>query len=368
MIDLSQEGYSHDGVLRLLCFPGGRRKESYRLDVLRNGIRVAEAEFTQCAITCDADSQVKHSAWMTLRDNGDIQWDTDFLRPVMMLETGGQVLEFPFIPLKPMTVRYSVRNGVAFREVEAYDETVLLQNNSIGHRLYIPKGSLYTAVIQEILRGVGFASIQIAASDAVFGTDREDWERDESIFDLVNQLLGEINYRSLTVNRSGALVSRKYTAPARDQVGIQYQADKSSVVLHRQETELDAFGRPNVFIGEVNNPDLDAVLEYTYVNDSPNSPTSTICTGRKNTAVKRWDNVQDQETLMGNVLRWAAEETARYKISTLYTAIMPHHEVWEVLSVETEGANGVFCESSWSIGNLSPGGSMNHVLRSVEYG
>jgi|GEM_PF-2259499 len=367
MIDLSQNGYTHEEVVGLLSFPHGSRRESYRMDVLRGGVKVTEAEYTRCGISCDYNSQVKYSATMTLRENALIDWHTDLLRPVMLLEAEGAVFSFPFIPLKPMTVKRSFRNGMALRQVEAYDETVLLQDNSIGRRLYIPAGKLYTAAIEEILRDVGFDSIKLAASDAAFGADREDWERGDSVFDIVNQLLGEMNYRSLTVGADGALTSCKYEAPSAGLVEIVYKADAHSVVLLEQDTELDAFGRANVFIGAVNNSQMEEALEYTYRNDSPNSPTSTVRTGRVNTAVKAWDNVADYETLVDNVRRWAGQETAGYEISTLQTAIMPHHGVREVMAVETKGISGVYWESAWSIDELRAGGTMTHELRSVGY-
>lgn len=368
MIDLAQNGYTHEQVLRLLHFPNGSRKERYRIDVLRGNTVVGQAEYTSCSITCDKDSQVKYSASITVREADWIDWHGDFLQPVMELEAMGQRFVFPFVPMKPMSVKCTVRGGMALRQVEAYDETVALQDNSIGRRLFIPKGSVYTAVLDGLLREVGFSRVQIDASSATVADDREDWEKDDSIFDIVNQLLGEIGYTSLTVDRDGVLVARKDLGYTGETVGISYREAGNSILLAERETELDAFGRPNVFIGEVNNPALEEPLSYTYINEDPQSPVSTIRTRKRNTAVRRWDNVASQEILADNVRRWAREETEAYEVSTLQTSIMPHHGVGELVTVEAGELQGVYQETGWSIDELRPGGTMSHSIRSVLYG
>lgn len=369
MIDLSQHGYSHEQVLRLLSSPDGVRSISYHMEVLRHGVRVRMLDYTKCAYDCNYLSQVKYSATIYAKDDPMVNWRTDFFRPVMVLHAAGRDFTYPFAPVKCSTVSNEVRSGVSGKRLEAYDESVILQDNSLGDTLLIPAGTLYVAAVESLIARTGLINTNIIPSNKAVSSNREDWEVDAFILTVANELLGEINYRSLEMGRDGVLTAYPYREPTVADAQIHYKADGESVILNDKDIEQDSYRRPNRFIGYAFNADMESPLRYEFVNDSPASPTSSINNGGYViTATRQYDSVADYDALVGNVQRWASEIEQSYEYVTMTTAIMPHHEVHEVIIVNAQGANNLHTEMGWSFDDFGRGGRMTHELRRVVYG
>lgn len=366
MIDLSMHGYSHEKVLDLVQSSRGLRNMQYRVDILADGVKVGELNYQSCTIECSGLGEVKYLARITCEKMG-YDYRTVTLQPVMFLEHGGHLFEFPFPPLMPVTVAERIEEGRTLQDIEAYDETVRIQENSIGEVLYIPKGSVYTAAIDDILRKAGFAKINIESSGLFMDTDREDWEESDYVLTIVNELLDEIGYLSLAVDRDGVLYSKKYEEPDVGRARIHYATGKNSVIHFSKQVENDGYKRPNRFIGIVFSDDMDEPWRYEYTNTDPAYPASVENLGYVITEVIKYNNIASYETLRDNVHRRASEAAASYEYATLSTAIMPHHGVREILTVQSEGVNGVYEEIGWRIDRFQPGGLMTHNLRKVIY-
>lgn len=369
MIDLSLHGYTHQQVLTMLSSPDGVCNVSYYIDVLRQGVRMRRLDYIKCTYDCNYFSEVKYSATIYAKDDPMINWRTDFFQPVMVLHAMGRDFEYRLTPLKCITPADEIRGGVAGKRLEAYDESVILQDNSLGDPLIIPAGTLYVAAVESIIARTGLINTNIAPSSKVITSNREDWTIDAFILTVANDLLGEINYRSLEMGRDGILTAYPYREPTVTDAQIRYKADGQSVILNDKDIEQDSYRRPNRFIGHVFNSDMDAPMRYEFMNDSPASPTSPINNGGYTiTAAKQYDSVADYETLVGNVQRWANEVEQSYEYVTMTTAIMPHHEVREILMIDAQGANNIYTETGWSFDNFGSGGHMTHELRRIIYG
>lgn len=368
MINLAQHGYTHRQVLDLLTAPDGVRNVSYRIDVLRQGVKVRSLDYTKCTYDCNYLSDVKYSATLYAKDDPMVNWRTDFVRPAMILHANGMDFEYTFPPLKCITPADEIRGGVASKRVEAFDESIILQENSLGDELVIPAGTLYVAAVEEIIGRTGLVNINIAPSNKTVTNQREDWTIDAHILTISNELLAEINYRSLEMGRDGILTAYPYIEPSIADALIHYRADGKSVVVNEKQIEQDSYRRPNRFIGYVYNADMDEPMRYSFLNDSPSSPTSTINNGGYIiTAIREYNSVADYDTLVGNVQRWASETDQSYEYTTMTTAIMPHHEVREILTVEAQGLSGVYTETAWSFDNFGSEGKMTHELRRITY-
>lgn len=369
MINLAQNGYTHDQALALLSAPDGIRKVTYKIDVVRQNVRIKSLDYTGLSYNCNYNSQIKYTGILTAKDDPMINWRTDFFRPVFTLHAKGLDFIYTLPPLKGVTVSDEIRQGVSSKRIEAYDESVMLQENSLGDPLVIPIGTAYTSAIESIIARTGFVNLNIEPSNKTIATQREDWTIDASILTVANTLLGEMNYRSLEMGRDGILSAYQYREPSIADAQIHYKADNKSVILNDKQIERDGYNKPNRFIGYVFNPDMSEPMRYEFVNESPASPTSPVNNGRYIiTATRQYDNVADYETLVGNVQRWASETEQSYEYVKMTTAIMPHHEVREILTASAQGVNDVYTETAWGFDNFGFGGKMSHELRRIVYG
>lgn len=369
MINLEQHGYTHKQVLDLLSAPDGLRNVTYRVDAVRQGVRIKPIAYTNFTYNCNYNAQIKYTGILTAKDDPMINWRTDFFRPVFMLHANGLDFIYALPPLKGVTVSDEIRQGVASKRIEAYDESVMLQENSLGDSLVIPIGTSYTNAIESIISRTGFINLNIEPSNKTVTSNREDWTIDASILTVSNELLGEMNYRSLEMGRDGILSAYQYREPSIADAQIHYKADNKSVILNDKQIERDGYNKPNRFIGHVFNADMTSPMRYEFLNDSPASPTSPINNGGYIiTSTRQYDNVADYNTLIGNVQRWASETEQSYEYVNMTTAIMPHHEVREIIIVSAQGVNDVYTETAWNFDNFAFGGKMSHELRRIVYG
>lgn len=366
MNNLAQQGLTHNQVLELLNRSKGEDFAEYRIEAIRNGVHIAWVDYTEFSIQCDAESAVKYTGRITMRPDERIDMRKDYLRLVMFYEAGGITLRFPFVPLKAITTSQNISAGILY-DVELYDESVMLKDNSMDRNVIVPKGTPYAAAIKQILVDVGFTNITIDPSSKILPTDYV-LESGEERLTLVNNLLREVNYNSLEVDISGTLKSSPYISPALKTVDIQYRADRHSLVIPEKSITLDQYKRYNHFIGYCSHPDLDEEWRFEHKNESPGDPISIRNLGYTVTMPpQQFDNVPDQETLGDLVIRMARETSQSYMTATFNTAVMPHHTVNDVILIQSNGLNGRWVETGWEIQIGGDYPTMQHNVGAVNY-
>lgn len=360
MINLSQNGLAHDEIIKLLKTDWlGNMK--YRIDLVRGGTPIQTLEYEKASYKCDSNAEVKY-AGNVLAEGVEINSNLDFIQPVMYIDDGDR-FEFPFVPLKIISRRYSISHGQKKVAIEAMDISHILQN-PVGKRLYVEAGTAYTAKIADLVRGAGFKFTNITPSDKSLLTDREDWEENDSIISIINNMAKEINYRSLEIGLDGVPRVQPYVKPRPSNITISYVADENSIIFPDKQIETDSWGKPNIFIASVFTPEMEEPIRVEYENTNPVDPTSTSNNPYKiRTILTDIKNIADYETLFSTVVRRAGEISRSFESGEMFTSIMPHHEVGEVISVKSNGIVGVWEETSWSIDNFAPGGRMTHNLR-----
>ena len=174
------------------------RSLSTRVDVLRSGARLTSLQYSSApSIIADAGGEIN-----TCLDNPLIHWLTDRLRPVVIIDG----TEYPLGLFVPSTFSRSRGEGGQTVQVEAYDLGYLLTQAKTETILHLAAGTGYINAIRSLLAAVGISAYQIAPSAATLSTDREDWEVGTPYLTIVNQLLGEINYRDVWFDASGIAV------------------------------------------------------------------------------------------------------------------------------------------------------------------
>lgn len=411
MVVLRREDLTGKQIEEVLHAPGGSREIHFRFDLLRDGAVLKHLDALG-SVTYREESEIKHTARFKIYDT-DINWLTDRIQPYMLVRMPDKVIdesiqimpvgifdslnltaakfdqlnltaaridagmaiqinreevfaEFPlgvFIPSTP--TRVADESGTYYN-VEAFDLTVILQEDSLTERLFFPAGTKYLDAVQSILVGAGVDQVFIVdESEAAFQTDRE-FEIGERKLALCNTLLEEISFNQLTCDENGNILVSRYREPTPEQIAYTYRSNENSVVLPQISDSIDYYNVPNVFIAVCSNPELEQDFRSVYVNDNPNSKLSTVRRGRRIVSeVFQPDMIANQEALDEYVRRIAFEQSQVNRKIQFYTLLMPIHGVRDVLLLDCEElVNGIYVQTGWTM-ELQAGARMLHEAKGL---
>lgn len=299
-----------------------------------------------------------------------IEWLTDRIQPFIMFKMpDGGWIEYPmgiFLISAPVKVEEGEQ---IYRDVEAFDGTIILEQDKFTERYTIKAGNKYVSAVIDILKTAGIKKYNIEDSDKTLSNDLE-FEPGTSKILAINELLEAINFTSLWVDEWGYYTSRTYIAPSRKGNDYQYLDDEFSVIEQGITEELDLFSVPNKWLVTYENVDgteeEKVFLQSVYENKSPNSPTSTVNLGRVIVDYRQINEIADQEALNEYTERIAFEASQIYEKIKFSTAIMPFHSYMDIVHIrnDTLGIDGQYTETSWRI-SLEVGGRMEHEGRKV---
>jgi hypothetical protein len=371
MQPLAQNGYTADQVKAALHAITGSRRLSYTFDLLDSndnvlrditGLVVAE----QSSIKMDnSAADIKRSATFNIKDDGTINWLQNRIRPWAKLQMpDGGYVKWPLGIFLPVAPGRSYQGPSKYRQVTAYDKMYILKQSGPNARYVVDTGTNIAGAVVTVLQNLGIQKINIEPCTKTMPT-WYDWTPDVSWLDVCNTLLKIINYEPLFVDEQGYFTSRPATTPQQRAEEYVYATDQWSVIATGATDELDYFSVPNQWVGIVSEPDK-VVLTYTYQNDNPNSPTSTVSRG--GLIIRKTINVDaaDLDSLQGIVQQQAYQDSQVARKVTFKTAAMPIHSYNDVYHLRHDklGIDGKFQELSWEM-PLKPGAEMTHVAQEV---
>lgn len=338
------------------------RDISYRLDVLRNGAPLTQLQWDTGSapqIMADRAATIHGSLKGSFLPNAKAEFTSDELRPVIIINGA----ETPLGIYQAATV--STKGGTSGMrvEIEAYDRCWRVYTQKTETILHIAAGSPYLTEVRKLLTACGIGLVIATPSEATLQTDREDWEIGTSYLTIVNDLLDEINYENLWFDNTGVARLEPYQEPSA--AGIDWRYGTTDIFLPEQHPgpewseESDIFDAPNVFVVMCNNPDMDAAMVATAVNDNPASKKSTFRRGMRITSVERVDNIASQEELQAYADKLRNESLLSAKTVTFYTLSEPGHGVGDILALTHDNIGGIYLETGWSI-TMQAGGLMTH--------
>lgn len=316
-----------------------------------------------CSVENNTLANIKRTAKVDVHDIGQVDWLSDRIRPWYLLWMGNDWAEWPLGVYLLSSPEKQVRLSGSVRQVEAYDQILILKDDKVEDRYTISQGTNYITAIGTLLDTAGVTGRHLVHTDKTLPTDR-DWKPGTSKYEIIQDLLSAVNYRSMYFDSSGLAVAKPYQSPKDRPVGYEYAADRKSLLEPDVDVNFDLFDVANKWVVTVSEPDRPE-LTSSYTNDEPDSPTSTVNRGRTIVDV-RDEDAADQEALDAKVQRLAFEASQVYEIVEMNTAIMPHHEDNELLMLTYEEAEleARYTEHKWSM-DLKAGASMKHTLRRV---
>ncbi|MGM8215182.1 hypothetical protein ACLIA0_06335 [Bacillaceae bacterium W0354] len=367
MLNLERDGYTKQEVMDVLHGKYGPRHIRFRYDLLDS-----EGKFkkhlhivTGGEVKMSALAQIKRTARFSLKDDPDINWLSDRIQPFTEIRmTDNNYIEFPLGVFLLSSPQRKDQNSNVYREVEAYDGTIILKDDKLDSRYTVIAGENYIDAVVEILLSAGITKYNIDQTDKTLPTD-VDWPPGTEKIEIVNDLLSAINYTPIQVDGYGFFTSRLYRSPSRRTAEYTYKVGEESVIFDGMTEELDIFNVPNKWVVVLADPEREP-LKAVYTNDNPDSPTSTVNRGRIIVDYREVDNIADQESLNEYVQRIAFNASQIYGKLEFETAIMPMHEYNDVLQIEYSPLSiiGKYVETGWTI-PLQAGGKMRHSVRKV---
>ena len=400
MIKAGRGEWTDKQILDALHGVNGSIEVAFRFDVLKDGIRDRSVS-AEGSVTLNRFADIQRTARFAFDE--PLDWLKEEVKPYMLLCMGNPVsegfeyetwdardalnytfdewdalaltwdmldnnkekrwAEFPLGVFILSTPKRSSKNARTSWSVEAYDRTVILQEDSLTEPLLITAGTKYLDAIESVLVSAGITRIVVTEPvNTQIPADRV-FEIGTKKLSVVNSLLNEINYNPIYCDADGAFIISPYVAPSAAQVSYTYKADHMSIIGRDTESELDYYNVPNVFIAICSNPDLEQDYVSVWINDNPASKLSTIQRGRRIVSeIYQPDAIASQAALDKYIGRIAFEANQVYKQLIFKTALNPLHERAEVLSLQHPDATGVYVESSWTI-PLSADGEMTHHVR-----
>lgn len=292
-----------------------------------------------------------------------VDWQRDELEPVLILDG----IEHKLGVYMPATVTPSKVNGTETVQVESYDRGWRVRDDYAASMPYFAAGTNYITAVETILTACGISQVFAVPTEAVLAEDREDWPIGTSSLAIVNQLLDEINYKSLWFNAEGAAILEPAAVPLAENIQHTLDADKvESLILPRITRQTDVFSAANVFLCICSNVDKNAPMVATAENTNPQSPLSIPRRGRRIVRVTQVNNIASQTELQAYADRLRNESMTTGETVSISTALLPGYGVGDVVALHYGDLSAICIERAWTM-ELRVGGTMNHTLERVVY-
>lgn len=341
------------------------RKVSFQYVVVRNGadyMTLQEIEGSEPTIRMDADGEIKTSFSGSFEDPGDtVDWLSDEIRPEMIIDE----TTYPLGVFLPGSVMHSESETTKSVRIEAYDRCWQVKDIKTSSPEYFAAGVNYISAIEQLLTQAGIASISATPTSATLAEARADWSLGTDYLSIINQLLGEINYKDLWFNASGAAVLEPAEVPSAQNIQHTIDADDpAALLLPDNSRELDVYNAPNVFVVVCSNPDKSAVMIARSENTNPQSPLSIPRRGRSIMMVEQVDNIADQNALQAYADKLRNQSMITGETISIRTGLLPGFGVDDVTAIQLDDLMAICRERAWSM-QLRAGGVMSHTLERV---
>ena len=358
MYSLAFGGYDAEYIDKLLRTD---RSIWYEYDLLSKDDAPLGKITAEGRIDCDSTVGIQRCASLTIKEEKDIDFLSERVRPSMCIKTPVGIAHFPLGVFLMSSPSRKASVGSVGRDIECYDKCQILSDDKFDTRHKVTAGTNYIAAVSAILTSAGIVDAILTTTDKTLAADLE-FAMGTSKLEAVNKLLKAINYNNIYADANGRLIAKPYEDPIYRISETQYVTDSNSIVFHGAEEELDVYNAPNKIVRYLETADRD-VLIATVTNDDPLSKLSTVSRGRTIVDISPVYDIADQATLLAYTQRVAAEKKLYQRI-IFETGAMPNHESLDCIYVINKDLDvqGKFIEESWSL-EMKIGGKMRHVCR-----
>lgn len=362
-------GHTEETILAALRGSTGSRQWSFRYERLSfdNQLLGRLDNVLACTVEQNWLADIKRKANFNIRDTGVINFLRDRIKPWARLGIppygANDWVEWPqgvFLLSTPK--RNADMTSFVQREVEGYDALQVFADDAVLDRYTVDQGENYIDAINALL---GSIPKNVAPTGLTLSTASE-WPPGTTKLAIINELLNEINYESLSFDEDGVAIVQPYVSPDVRSAEYRYLDDKDGLIIPDVDQELDLFSIPNSWVLVVSDPDRDEPLIASYTNNDPASPTSTVSRQRTIVDYREEQEAADQSTLDAKVRRLAFEASQIFEAIDFKTAFMPVHSGNDVYHIRYDSLaiNAKYSEHNWKA-ELKAGAEMEHRARRV---
>jgi len=300
------------------------------------------------------------------------------IKPYLRINENGFWKEYPtgIFLLNTPTRKYD--GTVNVREVEAYDQTVVLRDSKTMYPLTLAPDPVYgwTKIVNNILTYTGIdekyymgfkfnpAYVNIPLSSGGGRARKRTYDMGTSWLEIVNDLLNSASYESLWFDSNGVLISRPYSVASSVPGKFSWSADSTSIIMVDIEETIDTFDVANVFVVANTADEWGDQLVGRYINDNLGSPSSVSELGRYIVDYRTVEHIDNRTEMDNYVYRVAFNASQVYSQIRIDSALEPSHEHNDIIVLNYPDANlvGGFTETAWTM-HLDDNPYMEHRLR-----
>lgn len=334
-------------------------KYDFRMEILRNYVKIGEIRTESVLIRFNNSSEVMRGIQLDMKDvkmdAPDLSFDMfkDRIRPVLIQDGREDPLGVYMVMAAPETVS-DVEDYIS---IEGYDETMLVKQAAFESRAYYAAGTKYLDIIQQLLTSLGLPNIYVEDNNATLGTEIEA-AVGKNCLTFINELLDAINYQHLYADMNGTLQIRKVVNPTEPE--FIYRDGSAFNIVPPIKVGTDIYSLPNVVVGVYSSPDQNSPMVYKAVNDDAESIISTVNRGYKVVKMVELRNSASSQALEDYVKRVAFESMQSTEKVTFTTLAEAGHEPSAALQLDTVAVKGLFIEKEWEMRISQTEFSMSH--------
>lgn len=293
-------------------------------------------------------------------DERNIEWERTKIIPYVRFQVKGEWVEYALGEFFPSTPKRKAISGMVYREIEMYDNSLILVDKKFERTYSIAKGTNYNTAINSLLveAGIDLRETNIELTDKVLEVTVS-YNAGVTFMSAINDLLGRINFVPIYADAKGFFISHEYRDPDREMPVFTFADDEFSILYDGTEEERDFFRVPNRFVLVHTHPEKNTVWRASLLNDDPESPTSTVNVGREITYYQEVQEIESQGELIKMVYRIAREMSQVNGTMSIETALVPNFEIFDILNIRNSylDVDGNYSLISYTM-DLKIGGSM----------
>lgn len=262
------------------------------------------------------------------------------------------------------TPKVSADGAVTTGRADVYGRLRALAKDDFDGPYVIPAGTNMVDAARKIAESCGLEVVAdecdaVLTSTWVFGisTTSSDEDRADSKLAAVNRLLDAAGFLAAHTDPYGRVLFRRYVEPDQRPIVFDYIEGPDCRITLGLDYEHDTFSVANVIHVDFSSQDIS--VRGTAVDDDPDSPYSTVSTGRRETARYDLSDLPTSVTEDSNMLSGAAEmqigsgteESGTFRqsdgngsISTVYVPDSPQTAVFFGIKITSSGGRIGFCQ------------------------
>jgi uncharacterized protein YfiM (DUF2279 family) len=342
----------------------------YEFQIIRNGVPLPGHDLqvlNNCSpsIAWTGSAEIKRTlSGVNFKPDPAINWMTDELQVWQNAAGGIKVPRGRFlVPTHPRSVD---SDGTTTQSLTGYDYGYRVRNLSkLEISETLPAGTVVTEAVQAQLIAAGIARMILTSSSETLLTDHV-YEAGTTRYKIVQELLGEINYRDLWFDGIGNAVIEPWAPVTVDTAQHHYRSGQASVMGTEMTEEEDTFDAANVFIEIVSSADLAADMRAESINDNPQSALSIIRRGVRIADVENLDSITSQAALQVRADNRKIKSMMSARTYEFYTGLMDDltpRGLNDGILLDRENI-GLLEEQDWTM-TLVAGGMIKHTAKKV---